>query len=128
MSSIKILFGIWSTTKSKVLLVESGSGFSSTIINIFATFKTRRKENQRDIKLDLIAQLKYKDLKKKFALVKHLCLNGHRIDWQSSTILAIESDNKKRWFLEPLCKHKTDFAFNNEITSFYPQQYKFINF
>ena len=60
------------------------------------SFKTRRKEHQRDVKPDTIAQLTNEDLKKKSALVKHVCLNGHRIDWESSAILAIESDYKKR--------------------------------
>ena len=56
------------------------------------SFKTRRKEHQTNVKPDIIAQLTNEDLKKKFALVKHVCLNGHRIDWESSTSLAIESD------------------------------------
>ena len=53
-----------------------------------------------DVKPDIIAQLTNEELKKKSALVKHVCLNGHRIDWESSEILAIESDYKKRRFLE----------------------------
>ena len=64
------------------------------------SFKTRRKEHQRDVKPDIIAQLTNEDLKKKSTLVKHVCLNGHRIDWESSAILAIENDYKKRRFLE----------------------------
>ena len=58
---------------------------------------------------DIIAQLTNEELKKKSALVKHVCLNGHRIDWESSEILAIESDFKKRRFLESFYIHKTDF-------------------
>ena len=38
------------------------------------SFKTRRKEHQRDVKPDIIAQLTNEDLKKKSALVKHVCL------------------------------------------------------
>ena len=68
------------------------------------------------------------ELKKKSALVKQVCLNGHRIDWESSEILAIESDYKKRRFLESFYIHKTDFSFNDKINSFYPRLYKFINF
>ena len=34
----------------------------------------------------------------KSALMKHVCLNGQRIDWQGSAILAIESDYKKDGF------------------------------
>ena len=64
------------------------------------SFKSRRKEHQRDVKPDIIAQLTNEDLKKKSTLVKHVCLNGNRIDWESSAILAIESDYKKRRFLE----------------------------
>ena len=60
-----------------------------------------------------------KELKKKSALVKHVCLNGHRDDWESSAILAIESDYKKRRFLESFYIHKTDFSFNDKINSFY---------
>ena len=90
------------------------------------SFKTRRKEHQRDVKSDIIAQLTNEDLIKKSALVKHVCLNGHRIDWESSAILAIESDYKKRRFLESFYIHKTDFSFNDKI--FYPEVYKFINF
>ena len=56
------------------------------------SFITRRKEHQRNVKPDIIAQLTNEDLKKKSALVKHVCLNGHQIDWKSSAILAIESD------------------------------------
>ena len=56
------------------------------------SFITRRKEYQRDVKPDIIAQLTNEDLKKKSALVKHVCLNGHWFDWESSAILAIESD------------------------------------
>ena len=92
------------------------------------SFKTRRQEHQRDVKPDIIAQLTNEDLKKKSALVKHVCLNGHRIDWESSAILAIESDYKKRRFLESFYIHKTDFSFNDNINSFYPGLYKFINF
>ena len=44
------------------------------------SFKTRRKEHQRDAKPDIIAQLTNEEFKKKSALVKHVCLNGHRID------------------------------------------------
>ena len=44
------------------------------------SFETRREEDQRDIKADKIAQLTNQDLKKKSALVKHVCLNGYRID------------------------------------------------
>ena len=58
---------------------------------------------------DIIAQLTNEELKKKSALVKHVCLNGHRIYWESSEILAIESDYKKRRFLESFYIHKTDF-------------------
>ena len=90
-------------------------------------FKTRRKEHQRDVKPDIIAQQTNEDLKKKSALVKHVCLSGHRIDWESSTILAIESDYKKRRFLESFYVHKTNFSFNDKI-SFCPGLYKFINF
>ena len=41
------------------------------------SFKTRRKEHQRDVKPDIIAQLTNEDIKKKCALMKHVCLNGH---------------------------------------------------
>ena len=60
--------------------------------------------------------------------MKDVCLNGHRIDWESSEILAIESDCKKRRFLESFCIHKTDFFFNDKINSFYPELFKIINF
>ena len=63
-------------------------------------FKTRRKEHQRDIKSNMITQLTHENLKKKSALEKHACFNKHQIDWESSTIWAIESDHKKRRFLE----------------------------
>ena len=94
------------------------------------SFKTRRKGHQRDVKPDMIAQLTNEELKKKSALVKHVCLNGHRIDWKSSKILANESTGnyKKRRFLESFYTHKTDFSFNDKINSFYPELYKFINF
>ena len=58
----------------------------------------------------------------------NVCLNGHRIDWESSEILATESDYKKRRFLKSFYIHKTDFSFNDKINSFYPGLYKFINF
>ena len=73
------------------------------------SFKTQRKELQRDVKPDIIAQLTNEELNKKSTLVKHVCLNGHRIDWESSAILAIESDYKKIRFLESFYIHKTDF-------------------
>ena len=92
------------------------------------SFKTQRKEHQRDIKSDIIAQLTNEELKKKSALVKHVCLNGHRIDRESSAILAIESDYNKRRLLESFYIHKTDFSFNDNINSFYPGLYKLINF
>ena len=91
-------------------------------------FKTRRKEHQKDIKPNIIAQLINEDFKKKSALVKHVCLSGHRINWENSIIFASESDYKNRRFLESLYVHKTDFAFNDRINSFYPELYKFINF
>ena len=56
------------------------------------SFKVRCKEHQRDIKPVIITQLTNEDLKKKSAPVKHVCLIGHRIDWESSAILAIKSD------------------------------------
>ena len=92
------------------------------------SFKTRRKEHQRDVKSDIIAQLTNEDLKKS-TLVKHVCLNGHRIDWESSAILAIESDYKKRRFLESFYIHKIDFSFNDKINSLLSrivQIYKFL--
>ena len=92
------------------------------------SFKTRRKEHQRDVKPDIIAQITNEELKKKSALVKHVCLNGHRIDWESSEFLATENDYKKRRFLESFYIHKTDFSFSDKINSFYPGLYKFINF
>ena len=92
------------------------------------SFKTRRKRNQRDVKSDIIAQLTNEDLKKKSTLVKQVRLNRRRIDWESSAILAIESDSKKKRFIESFYIHKTDFSFNDKINSFYPEWYKFINF
>ena len=84
------------------------------------SFKTRRKEHQRDVKPDIIAKLTNEELKKKSALVKHVCLNGHRIDWESSEILATESDYKKRRFLESFYIHKTDFFLTIKLTAFIP--------
>ena len=92
------------------------------------SLKTRYKEHQRDVKPDIIAQLTNEDLKKKSALVKHVCLNGHQVDWENSAILAIKSDYKKRRFLESFFIHKTDFSFYDKINSFYTEMYKFINF
>ena len=92
------------------------------------SLKTRCKEHQRDVKPDIIAQPTNEDLKKKSALVKHICLSGHQIDWESSAIVAIESDYKKRRLLESFYIYKTDFYFNDKINSFYPGLYKFINF
>ena len=86
------------------------------------------KHDAKDVKPDIIAQLTNEELKKKSALVKHVCLNRHRIDWESSEILAIESDYKKKRFLESFYIHKTDFSFNDKINSFCPGLYKFINF
>ena len=71
--------------------------FSSSFVSL-AIISGFRKEHQRDVKLDIIAKLTNEELKKKSALVKHVCLNGHRIDWESSEILATESDYKKRRF------------------------------
>ena len=92
------------------------------------SFKTRRKEHEKDVKPDIITQLTIEDLKKESAQVKHVCLNGQRINWESSAILAIEIDYKKRRFLESFYIHKTDFFFNNKINSFYPELYNFVNF
>ena len=86
------------------------------------------KYDAKNIKPNITTQLTNENLKKKSTLVKHVCLNGHRIDWESSAILGIESDYKKRQFLESFCIHKTDFSFNDKINSFYPELYKFINF
>ena len=47
---------------------------------------------------------------------------------KAQKFLAIESDYKKRRFLESFYIHKTDFSFNDKINSFYPGLYKFINF
>ena len=84
------------------------------------SFKIQRKEHQRDVKPDIIAQLTNADLKKKSALVKHVCLSGHRIDWESYAILAIESDYKERRFLESFYIHKTDFFLTIKLTVFIP--------
>ena len=84
------------------------------------SFKTRRKEHQRDVKPDIIALLTNEELKTKSALVKHVCLNGHRIDWESSAILAIESGYKKRRFLESFYIHKTDFFLTIKLAVFIP--------
>ena len=52
--------------------------------------------------------------------MKHVCLNGHRIDGESSAVLAIESDYKKKdGFLGSSYIHKTDFAFKNKIKFLY---------
>ena len=77
------------------------------------SFQTRRKEHQRDIKLNTNAQLTSENLERKSALVKHVYLSGHQIDWESSTILAIKSDNKKRRFLDFM--RKTNFASNLSV-------------
>ena len=108
----------------KILSLDCTSGY---IGEMGRSFKTRCKEHQRDVKPDIFAQLTNEELKKK-SLVKHVCLIGHRIDWESSAILAIESDYKKRRFLESFYIHKTDFSFNDKISSFYLGLYKFINF
>ena len=94
------------------------------------SFKTRRKEQQRDVKPDIIAKLTNEELNKKSALVKHVCLNIHRIDWESSAILAIESDYKKGRFLESfyIHIHNIDSSFSDKMNSFHPGLYKFINF
>ena len=84
------------------------------------SFKTRRKEHQRDVKPDIIAQLTNEDLKKKSALVKHVCLNGHRINWESSAILAIENDYKKRRFLESFKYTKLILFSTIKLTVFIP--------
>ena len=84
------------------------------------SFKTRRKEDQRDIRPDIIAQLTNEDLKKKFALVRHVCLNGHRIDWESSAILAIESDYKKDGFQNHFMYTKLILFLTMEIMVFIP--------
>ena len=75
-----------------------------------------------------IAQLTNEDLKKKSAIAKHVCLNEHRIDWESSAFLAIESDYEKKRFLKSFCLHNTDFSFNDTISGLYSELYKFINF
>ena len=84
------------------------------------SFKTRRKEHQRDVKPDIIAHLTNEELKKKSALVKHVCLNEHRIDWESSAILAIESDYKKRRFLNHFIYTKLIFLLTIKLTAFIP--------
>ena len=50
-------------------------------------------------------------------------LNGEALQF-----LAIESDHKRKRFLESFYLHKTNFAFNDEINSFYSKLYKYINF
>ena len=92
------------------------------------SFNTRPKEHQRDIKPYIIAQQTNEDLKKNHALVKHVWLNRHRIDWKSYAISAIESDYKKRRFLDSFYIHKTDFAFKDKINSFHSELYKLIHF
>ena len=81
-----------------------------------------------NLKANVNSKAYYEELKKKSAPVKHVCLNGHRIDWESSEILATESNYKKRRFLESFYIHKNDFSFNDKINSFYHGLYKFINF
>ena len=52
--------------------------------------------DQFHVKPDITAQLTNEDLKKKSALVKHVCLNEHRINWESSTFLPINPIRPKR--------------------------------
>ena len=94
-------------------------------------------KHQKDIRPDIITQLTKEDFYIKSALVKNVCLYGHRIDWKNFAILAIKNDYKKNDYkaikndykiLESFHIHKTDFSFNDKINSFYPELHKFINF
>ena len=68
------------------------------MVKLVDQLKHDAKKHQRDITPDIISLLTNEDLKNKSALVKHVCLNGHRIDLESSTTLPIKSELKKTVF------------------------------
>jgi len=50
--------------------------------------------------LEKLASLKESELCKKTALVKHIYINEHHVNWQDSKILCFENDYFKRHFVE----------------------------
>ena len=63
------------------------------LVKLFDHLKHDQKNIRGTLNLLVIAQLTKEDLNKKSALAKHVCLNWQQIDWESSAILAIESDH-----------------------------------
>ena len=62
-------------------------------------FCTRCKEHLRDVNSKNLAQFENNDMNNKSALVKHVYLQNHHMDWNNSKILAKETDYTRR-FLE----------------------------
>jgi len=63
-------------------------------------FATRLKEYRRDLKPRNLAKIDDDNINKKTALVKHVILNDHKIEWNDCKILCHEPDYSKRRFLE----------------------------
>ena len=77
----------------------------------------------RDANPKNLARLENNDMNNKSALVKHVYSENHHMDWNSSKILAKETDYIRRRFLESFFIHSNNYAFNNKTNCFYPTAY-----
>ena len=68
------------------------------------------------------------DVNNKSALVKHVYLEKHHMNWNNSKILAKEADYIKRRFLESFFIHFNNDAFNDKTNCFYPNAYYNVKF
>ena len=89
----------------------------------FKAFCTRCKEHMRDVNPKNLARLENDDMNNKSALVKHVYLQNHHTHWNNSSILAKETDYKRKTFLESFFIHSNNSNFNDKTNCFYPTAY-----
>ena len=80
-----------------------------------------------DVNPKKFLQLESNDMNSKSALVKHVYLQNHHLDWNHLKILAEEADQTKR-FLESFVIHLNNHAFNDKTNCFYPTAYHNLKF
>ena len=86
-------------------------------------YKTRLAEHKSDLRPESLAKVNDNNFNKKTALVKHVIIRDHRVDWDHNKILSFVTDFTKRRFLESFCVHNSENAINDKENCFYSEIY-----
>jgi len=91
-------------------------------------FSTRLKEHRCDLEPCYLAKFDDDNINKKFALVKHVIFNDHKIDWNNCKILCLEPDFSKNRFLKSFYIKQNAHAVNDKNNCFHLKVYDIIRF